>query len=877
MAQASGLPFPAVTGNVKTKNLAAPVQFVTEKSRQLLASISELVTPGSNSSSSNQSTTPTPQEDDTHHNERPRLTVTEEEVLQHINAHKKFRLPDVEGVEVADLPSFDEFTQYGKVTDDSQRELWSKEVSRLVSVVTSRDPLTFCGSQDLAVDSIKAYETFTNLADRFLQALGIVSYDGECLLAEHDPDLCQVGPLERSRVTLSFICNKEEDGDNDDDDPPAIRLEDLFAFIDHCTAVLARILYAHAESKEAAHRMLSHVAKISAKAKVVSVNPEDSARISIDTGISEAELAALHKSSENPRRNADAGQGWWAALGLDAGVAATPGRGGDWSFGHDAPDRTLDLSSKKGALRHVYFSQCAVSRFGLIEVLMHIIVRVRGSSRLVRASYSSHEISAIVYTTGFGSFQTLVFQDRDNNFDGSSDQAMVDSASHAFGLLNDTVRHIKETSTRAAVSSGNDSEEESVGNQMTWAYVVYGDSELKEKSSTIGLLAQERVDLRSMSDVISVLVPLLFVSPMLVRHVNMALEAVSAVEQQYVPQQGPDKKPRRDPPPRYAASFCLDTREHRDAQSRLGEKDSKSLSHSLIRRNGLFSGKGVTQIGRVNTDIADPSGWGRDRRAAEERKAAVAQIHKNQAELDAAKEIMKTWVLEEKGVMVTCKLYVSAIMAACTLLTVGGIVVGITVGERISGVDPFNITTYCWVLAAFLVLVAKSVRVHEWPWNDFLRGRVLCKSVSELSSVTGMHAQLIIAYLLECEDTSFLETRGPFHIVFPRKADDGFSIDEPLSMWTLLLSGLIMIEVESSVGPSLVCLDLRKGTNHSEVKSRHAARSGDPNSLFLCCVRLQDQSIDIYSNEPRARLAYANGMSWSRAVGVYGNNKAVFV
>jgi hypothetical protein len=95
-------------------------------------------------------------------------------------------------------------------------------------------------------------------------------------MAEHEPDLCQLESLERSRITLGYICSKEEEDDaNKDDHWSATRLEDLSAFIDYCTAVLARILYAQAGSKEVAHHTLSHMAKISAKTKVVSVSPRN--------------------------------------------------------------------------------------------------------------------------------------------------------------------------------------------------------------------------------------------------------------------------------------------------------------------------------------------------------------------------------------------------------------------------------------------------------------------------------------------------------------------------------------------------------------------------------------------------------------------------
>lgn len=191
------------------------------------------------------------------------------------------------------------------------------------------------------------------------------------------------------------------------------------------------------------------------------------------------------------------------------------------------------------------------------------------------------------------------------------------------------------------------------------------------------------------------------------------------------------------------------------AQRSRGPNAPKSLSNSFIRRNGLLAGEKLAKIGRTSSfAFASSTKQNKMPKFAPFTVSGVAsskekndgggadmnadRIRKRQLEMDAASSKMQGWVLEEKGVMVKCRTYVSTVMLTCVLLVSGGITVGVTIGDRIPGVDPFNITTYCWVLAAFVVLVAKSVRVHEWPWNDFLHGRVLCKSVSELSSVTGI-------------------------------------------------------------------------------------------------------------------------------------------
>ena len=99
--------------------------------------------------------------------------------------------------------------------------------------------------------------------------------------------------------------------------------------------------------------------------------------------------------------------------------------------------------------------------------------------------------------------------------------------------------------------------------------------------------------------------------------------------------------------------------------------------------------------------------------------------------------------------------YVITVLLLCSILAIGGILAGLLVGERITGVDPFGILTFTWLLAGFVILVAKSIRVtcNAWPWRDFLSGEGPFLSVSELHSVTGTKEQDILGYLLSRESS----------------------------------------------------------------------------------------------------------------------------
>jgi hypothetical protein len=143
---------------------------------------------------------------------------------------------------------------------------------------------------------------------------------------------------------------------------------------------------------------------------------------------------------------------------------------------------------------------------------------------------------------------------------------------------------------------------------------------------------------------------------------------------------------------------------------------------------------------------------------------------------------MNEWIISELTVTLKCYRYVYTILSFCILLVCGATAVPFSVQNRLKGVDPFNITTFAWLVAGFILVIAKSRYVCEWPWHDFLRGRVVCKSIKEMADVTGIDDQIILTSLLHNERDTTLITKGPYNSMFERRAEsgnEGFSIDIP--------------------------------------------------------------------------------------------------
>lgn len=806
--------------------------------------------------------------------------VTNEDILSIVESHKLFRMPSVtENTEVKDLPNFYDTTEYN-VTEEVQSALWAREVSRLVEVVTGNDPIAFNASSSFQVDSKKSYELFTELADQVWHSLNILSFDAESTMARHNKELCNGKIMERSRSVLQLFCNKDEDTDDIKPEEKKPRRDDFVHFVNYFTAVVARIMCQAARGKSFHANILAHMARISTKLKVLSANPEEYSLTSLANGRSAPRIPIPELNSQRERQgNNSKGPSNQSNQNNSAEDDPTvASQFGSFLINGVRAMNTGDSeewegSSKKDVLKAIYFVTSAKFHLIILEMLNFIVISVRGRSRLTRTSITSYEMCATVYNTGFEKFSTLVFQDRDHDFLGTSDASSISYARNIFNNLNQTVQYlllrpssrvqpIAEKST-SDVDDGTvhpGANEMSVGTRLSWAYSP-------DHPGSDDLLNTQTITFNSMSQVISVLVPLILASPAAVHKLAASITMLIFAEFDEERQKSPIRPVVYDT---YTAFFNLSTQEYEDRHSRRRSKEAQSLSNSLVRRKTLVAAKNDNHFLDVGSsddiNMSDMNPTHNHYYVMERRRKAT----------EKARELMDTWVLEEKGVMVQCNSYVIGLMCLCALVVAGGIAFGASVGERVPGVDPFDITSYCWLLSAFLLLMAKSIRVQTWSWTDFLHGRVLCKSVSELSSVTGIDNQLILAKLLQDESVSYLQTRGPYNTVFKRKSDDGFSIDRPLKIWTMFLSGLIMIEVESARGAAVVCLDLRRGTSAHMIANLGDVSSKEEEAHYIYGYKLseKDQSRGSLSKN-RIRLK-SGQMNWMQALGIYGNEDAEF-
>lgn len=226
---------------------------------------------------------------------------------------------------------------------------------------------------------------------------------------------------------------------------------------------------------------------------------------------------------------------------------------------------------------------------------------------------------SIVYETSFERFQTLVFQDSNNDFLGTSDASYINGAWSVFLVLDQAVRGIQEKVHSQPLGGGAKKADYSVGASISWQLDHQNDDALQSPQHCI---------LTAMSHVITIVIPPMLTNPVIVA----AMEKLITLSIFNMPDDERQQNPIR---PRayekYTAFFCLTTSEYSAEQHRRGPESARSLSNALMGRKSPLSGKHLSDIGRISSFASYPIGSAKSAHC-EENKTVLERIKRHQRE-----------------------------------------------------------------------------------------------------------------------------------------------------------------------------------------------------------------------------------------------------
>ncbi|KAG4416427.1 hypothetical protein IFR04_010473 [Cadophora malorum] len=734
-------------------------------------------------------------------------------VMSAINYHKTSRRHGPWTGE-AKHPIFDDIGQYG-ASHDQMEQLWALEAKRLLEVADNTEaPLVFRGGSHLGEGTLEGFQKLSTLVEYLTMNRLLCAHDNDLLVLEFCDELFDPEFYRRHKSGLNHLFENPNLNKRSTELPPD-ELEEYFALVDYITAVVARIALETATSEFYHSHCLATLAKWSVKSKYLMVDPVRFAGISLNAGqeIMESEETTRHiESGRNQHHDSDQGGNSYDVKALQQGSAMQK------AFAADD-----DVDTK------LYFIQMVMMHVALDPIINSVIYSL-SSKRDSGSDSNAFEISSLVYGTGFGNHPTLLSQDRDGDFGASSSSTGVQNSYIAFRTLLQTTALIRTRSSLLPSQSSNPEARASV----EWEIDVLGEEDLGQSGSLVT---------SNMADIVSIMVPLVCTGAPASGHFVHMVRIFSMIAESKDPVETCKEM-------KYTALYSMKTDAFEKSRPPLKFDDTRPLSSSLVSHQRLLISS--------ETPSSTTNDW--NMMPAITKQQLISETQQSFQRLDA--KIAAQWTIDQESVTIKCEVYVLAVMSACMILVLGGVGIGASIGERISGVDPFNIATFCWLIAAFTILVAKSVYVENWPWRDFLLRRVVCRRVSELSSVSGVSEQDIITYLLHNEQSTILNTKGPYNAVFLRQGNEGFAIDVKPLLRTMLRSGLIVVKVATLHGPALVSLNVRKGKDfvglgNSDQREDHH---------HLACTDLQSGERGSTGQEltlQRVRLG------WNKVLGLY--------
>ncbi|CEL10111.1 hypothetical protein ASPCAL13236 [Aspergillus calidoustus] len=652
------------------------------------------------------------------------------------------------------------------------------------------------------------------LATQLLHASDIAFQDNEILLLNNTPSIANTAAFRGVKLNLLKNYGPNATTQKFQGSIRLIRNNDecIQAVVNYVTGILVQVLMRAAEGDFWDEHCLIAVAKLAAKLKVVALDLPKAAAISI---------AAEREWQNQVRRN----------LGADFPPPEDKAQ---------QTTRNIQLTALQAEdvhLGHRYF-RIMDAFYQSMGVLVRNILKMLHSNDDVTTNPDVFETSSIMYDTGFRGRRSILCQERSGAIGASGHRGEVHCADFASEVCLDAFENLH----------GQLPVPESTALDQPYTLIYWKWTELSPVGDSASDISTKKVrtgemKLRSMRHVITALIPYTMACGEFASQLRIVItNAMRVVDPIY--------RVRLCTEVRFLAAFLVRTSTYNHPI----DAEVTSVWESSISQQRALAGRSLARQPR-------PPPYGHNE---------LCNILRTENSRTAAGlDQLETWTIDEKSITILYRRYCYGSLGVCATLVTGGLAIGLTVERRINGVDPFNISIFCWTLAAFLALLLKSIRVENWPWRDFLRGRVVCRSVSEVRDVAGMEPQLFLSILLILEIQMMLSKRGRFCVLFTRKADDGFLIDIPITTKAMSDGGCFFAKVVTDAGPALVCVRAPWGQPYTNVEPYESIERGNE----AHCSSLEDawKWGKGEKEYPLYQLS-TNSLAWARVVGLFSKD-----
>lgn len=749
------------------------------------------------------------------------------------SVHRSSSLPAARAV-------FDSWQQYG-VDEVEAAGLISGEISRLMTSIPSNvQEATILPFSSMTSD--RGFRTMTEvsaIADQILCNFTICQYDNEVLFmgsGVNGPCLPEVESLAlRHRRSLQERLSSA----NPQHHPKRLEGNNNFlynAVVDHVTSSATKLCVESVASESFRANLIACLARIAAKLKHLNNDPVKYAEIclSTNTGTMDGKLEESRPGPPVHRHTADENPSW----------STDPERLFSRSLGNNGDPE-----------QNVYYLEMIDLRLCLMPILIHMVSSLRGSfstsPEAVRGT-DSLEATTVVYEAGLSTHSILINQNADGEIQAASSAPCLAVCDNAFRALVRTAESIRHHHTLPVAKP-------SALDQRRWSF-EWQYLELTDTGAAYeGCLQSDDIDI-----MVSILIPLACTSSLVASQIVKMLYLASAQDHR-----GLDFTPSSRP--RFVALSTLKAGRRNLSCAPGSDANTMPLYASALARRSVFHNQFTRPKWWKKTVNNDgiPLGW-------------VIGSAERQAARQLDEKIRRQWEVHQDCIKCSCVTYVLTVLAIVLIVIAGATAFGYLARDRIDSylVEPVSMFLISWGVSGTIIVASKTMKADLWPWADYFRFKLPCKSVTQLSSASGIHPQVILNYLLHNEESTILWTIAPFNGQFRKNTSGiGFSIDVKQSVRSLILSGLVLVKVATMEGPVLMCLRIPRETHFVGLlpSSRAPGRTESKHDeKQMMCFDIPQLNRDQWHREAEIRGSLdlkiqRKRLDWFRILGVFNN------
>lgn len=319
-----------------------------------------------------------------------------------------------------------------------------------------------------------------------------------------------------------------------------------------------------------------------------------------------------------------------------------------------------------------YFIVMKTFNSGISRLLLSALSNL-SSNEDTEMSADVFDTTVLMYEDYITNRRLLLCSQRDGTIGAAADQRVITSAGAAFKVCLDVWKSLK------AVSNSENVVKDNFWTMASWKWTELDPETLDPEPDHV----TSSVKLTTMKGVIAAFVPFAMACGSFPSMLQEFSNNISLIADPTAPVKLVQQNP-------FLASLSVRTSAYMSRRMDLfKDDDAYNISQSYLAREKALTRSATDPLLNMYAD----------ERVSVSDQMLRSQRDRQRKDMAKAMREFQKWMIDETTIVIPNRKYAWGFLGGCLVLVLGGMAMGLSVGNRIEGVDPLGFATYCWVLS----------------------------------------------------------------------------------------------------------------------------------------------------------------------------------